>query len=257
MLENGFDNDDPMVFRSGKICERGNLHKGDVVLKYGACSEVTRGVFRTNGGAIRQNHMVGKLGNFDFLLRNQIEILNVGSRPFAEHGDSGALVFVQDNGELLAIGVLEGDMGDSRYMITPICDVLRALGMPEGSKMKSFETETRLIASAPQDNTSQRFSFSASTPSSKNFSSSFSDSGFSMSMSSSADSMAFIGIVEEKLKVMDEDIIKKLEKQSVEIKEEVASSLGALKADLKEELQQSQKAYMEQIQQMLAQFFGK
>lgn len=109
------------------------------VVKYGYSTEVTRGAFRIFGSVVAGHNAVGTNNGASFLLLNQLEVLKIGDIPFAEAGDSGALVFVKsDSSHLKAVGLLEGSMGDGRYMVTPIQDIFRAIGLRDGHMFKQF-----------------------------------------------------------------------------------------------------------------------
>lgn len=124
-----------MIYNTGKTYDCSTLKRNTVVFKYGAITEVTRGVFRLQGSSLSRTNVVE--GN-RFTLHNQLEILPEGEGNFSTFGDSGALVFVEDNDELIAIGIVEGHMTDKLSIVTPIRDILRAFDMPPDSCLKKF-----------------------------------------------------------------------------------------------------------------------
>lgn len=101
------------------------------VIKYGAKTTLTRGVFGFNGTnvAYRPIHY-----SRDIVLKNQIEILDITlCGPFAEGGDSGSLVFTVSGNKLVAFGLLLG--GECGFtVVTPIHEVLEAINCREMRK---------------------------------------------------------------------------------------------------------------------------
>ncbi|XP_053405403.1 uncharacterized protein LOC128558950 [Mercenaria mercenaria] len=135
-IEAGFDQSRPMIFNSGITRDLSDDDISTEVVKFGAITGVTRGLVRMNGSIIRRTNMCG-YSEFGYLLHNQVEILSVGSKPFALSGDSGALVFAKDrSNELVAVGMVEGGMSDGRIMITPMCQILAELIPPSEVQTK-------------------------------------------------------------------------------------------------------------------------
>jgi hypothetical protein len=56
---------------------------------------------------------------------------------FAAEGDSGALVFCESDEGLVAAGLLEGG-GKGYAIMTPICDILHAVGYSPPYALKTF-----------------------------------------------------------------------------------------------------------------------
>jgi hypothetical protein len=106
-------------------------------------SGITRGSFALQGAVVRKGQMQGNRDGFDFRLMNQIVVLKIGDNSFAEHGDSGALVLIEGGRDSTAIGIVEGGM-TGRVFVTPICDILRAVGCTELKMHKFTPTCTQL-----------------------------------------------------------------------------------------------------------------
>jgi hypothetical protein len=101
-------------------------------------SGITRGSFALQGAVVRKGQMQGQCRGFGFSLMNQIVVLQIGESPFAEPGDSGALVLIEGGQDSIAIGIVEGGM-KGRVFVTPICDILRAVDCRKREfKMHSF-----------------------------------------------------------------------------------------------------------------------
>ena len=92
---------------------------------------------------MRQRQMEGQHCGFGFNLKNQIAILQIGENPFAEPGDSGALVLIEGKQDSVAIGIVEGGTR-GRVFVTPICDILRAVGCTH-LKMCNFPPNTHQV----------------------------------------------------------------------------------------------------------------
>ncbi|XP_060590498.1 uncharacterized protein LOC132745569 [Ruditapes philippinarum] len=140
-IQAGFDDDHPLCFNSGDIREMKNINPRTEVYKLGMSSGITRGSFELQGAAVRRRQMQGRSHSFGFHLKNQIVILPIGHDPFAEPGDSGALVLMEGEKDSVAIGIVEGGMHGFVF-VTPICDILRAAGCTE-LKMYQFKTEQK------------------------------------------------------------------------------------------------------------------
>jgi hypothetical protein len=138
----GFDDDHPLCFNSGDICEMANIKPRTEVYKLGMSSGITRGSFELRGAAVRRRQMKGQCLSFGFYLKDQIVILPIGHNHFAERGDSGSLVLIEGEQDSVAIGIVEGGMHGFVF-VTPICDILRAVGCTE-FKMCQFKSEQKL-----------------------------------------------------------------------------------------------------------------
>jgi hypothetical protein len=136
VLFSGFDASNPLCFSSGEVCETNEIKRRTEVYKFGMSSGITRGSFALQGAVVRKSQMQGHCHGFGFRLMNQIEVLKIGENPFAEPGDSGALVLIEGRQDSIAIGIVEGGM-NGRVFVTPICDILRAVGCTE-LKMHRF-----------------------------------------------------------------------------------------------------------------------
>jgi hypothetical protein len=106
-------------------------------------SGITRGSFALQGAVLRKGQMQGHCQGFGFKLMNQMVILQIGENPFAEHGDSGALVLIDGVEDSIAIGIVEGGM-KGRVFVTPICDILRTVGCTELKMHRFTPTCTQL-----------------------------------------------------------------------------------------------------------------
>lgn len=262
MSFSGFTMNKPMLYSNGKVCTREKLEIGRVVIKYGCNTEVTRGVFRLQCGTVRKSHTVGQHRGIGFILHNQIEILSAGEADFCRAGDSGALVFVEENGELSVIGLLVGGTGDGRYLVTPIEDILRSFDLPlDGTFVKFPRLNIPTIPSS--DNLllpRVTFRCSSPLPQLRSTCTSRSDSAVSMSMSMSEESSALYMLFEEKFKALeekvkatDEDITQEVAKHAAETNEKMNQSIDkkidTIKAELKGEIQQSHTLLKREIQE--------
>ncbi|XP_060574489.1 uncharacterized protein LOC132732140 [Ruditapes philippinarum] len=138
-FEAGFDASNPLCFNSGAVCETSEIKRRTEVYKFGMNSGITRGSFDLQGAALRKGQMQGHQG-FGFNLKNQMVVLQIGKNPFAERGDSGALVLIEGEEDSIAIGIVEGGMNGCVF-VTPLCDILRAVGCTE-LKMHRFTPPT-------------------------------------------------------------------------------------------------------------------
>lgn len=82
------------------------------------------------------------------IFKGQYEFLGVGGKPFATFGDSGSLVFAIDPTEELAkqlqcVGMVCGGTDDYVVFVTPIAEVLKALGLKDDC-FKVFRMETEM-----------------------------------------------------------------------------------------------------------------
>jgi hypothetical protein len=135
-LSSGFDASNPLCFNSGAVSETSQIKRRTEVYKFGMSSGITRGSFDLQGAALRKGQMQGHCQGFGFNLKNQMIVLQIGGNPFAKPGDSGALVLIEGEEDSTAIGIVEGGM-NGRVFVTPICDILRAVGCKE-LKMHRF-----------------------------------------------------------------------------------------------------------------------
>jgi hypothetical protein len=248
-----------MTFCNGKICELEELNKGSVVIKYGWCTEITRGVFRLKGGAVRTSNPVGEHGGAGFLLHNQIEILSAGEDVFAANGDSGAFVFIEENDELSLVGMLEGGLDDGRFIVTPVKDILKALELPIEGTLKTFGKDSDLLSPASAMSLYPNVLFRSSTPKpSRPFSNSRTDSAISMntSVSEDASTSVLLSLVDDRLKVANDNISQEVAKQVSQIKAEMSENmdnkLTLVKAELKNEIQQCVQQQTDLLQQFLS-----
>ncbi|XP_053388956.1 uncharacterized protein LOC128551998 [Mercenaria mercenaria] len=125
-IEAGFTDKKPLTYNSGNVCESSDIHLRTEVYKYGMATGITRGSFALQGAVVRKEKMEVNGHHFGYSLKNQLVVLQIGSEPFAEAGDSGALVMIEDDHhDSVAIGIVEGGI-KGRVFVTPICDILRA-----------------------------------------------------------------------------------------------------------------------------------
>ncbi|XP_053408300.1 uncharacterized protein LOC128559784 isoform X2 [Mercenaria mercenaria] len=242
--EAGFDNG--MSYTSGKTLEMADLPRRTDVIKYGIYSHVTRGCFRLDGASIRNNNALGTIHNLGFLLHNQIEIEEIGHVRFAEPGDSGALVMTEEeNGDLVAIGLLEGEM-DGIYIVTPICDVLAALGIPRNQGLKRFGPLTvstnRLNEQSQHIPTTQ----TNATP----------DSGISISSQNSPERNDFLQLVSkvdnlsDRFSNVEQDLPQDVARHAAENNYQMTEKLKAMETDLQHQFMEHRKQYTEIKDQM-------
>ncbi|XP_053408297.1 uncharacterized protein LOC123560069 isoform X2 [Mercenaria mercenaria] len=250
-------------FSTGKICNREEVNrlirsKTLTVVKFGCSSGWTRGRFRFSAGAARLSNMVASIHSFGILLHNQFEIENIGETEFAEFGDSGALVFTDENNELSVIGIVEGGTPGLIY-VTPICDVFSALELQNVQSTKEFTLHYQDIQNIPMDVTPDSYSSRTITDRS--------DSGIS------TNDEAILKHIEEKFQTFDQEITQEVARQVHKIKENmnttvnqelspVKSELSTLKSEvtlLKSEIQSKMQeqftAQTNSIKNMLSEFF--
>jgi hypothetical protein len=129
VLFSGFDASNQLCFNSGEVVLDTSLLKPRTeVLKFGMSSGITIGAIALSGTVLRR---VDRL-----YLKNQIMIIQIGDKPFAEHGDSGSLVLIKGTRDYAALGMVVGGMRGFTF-VTPMCDILRAVGCKD-EKMCEF-----------------------------------------------------------------------------------------------------------------------
>lgn len=136
----GFTDVNPMEFPSGHCTKIEDAMEGCEVVKFGATTGITRGL-------IAHNCLYTKRSDFKNLafkdaMFNQIEVIPLqGFHGFAQKGDSGALVFMANRGnrnDLVAVGMVVGGNTLNTTVVTPILDILKALGINNLS-FKTFD----------------------------------------------------------------------------------------------------------------------
>ncbi|XP_053408356.1 uncharacterized protein LOC123559853 isoform X2 [Mercenaria mercenaria] len=213
-------------FSTGKMCNREEVNrlirsKTLTVVKFGCSSGWTRGSFRFSAGAARWSNMVGSIHNFGILLHNQFEIENIGETLFAEFGDSGALVFTDENNELSVIGTVEGGTPGVIY-VTPICDVFSALELQNVQSTKEFTLHYQDIQNIPMEIRSDSYSSRTITDRS--------DSGIS------TNDDAVLKHIEEKFKTFDQEITQEVARHVQEIKQNMNTRVNQELRPVKSEL---------------------
>ncbi|XP_053373325.1 uncharacterized protein LOC128546561 [Mercenaria mercenaria] len=136
----GFDDENPLTYNSGKVLKASeiNRRRKSELYKFGMATGVTRGAFAYQGAAVRLEKMEGQSYGLGFCLKNQIVALKIGDSPFADVGDSGALVLsAGEDIDSVAVGIVVGGLQGSVF-VTPIHDILMALGCTDG--MYQFNT---------------------------------------------------------------------------------------------------------------------
>ncbi|XP_060555803.1 uncharacterized protein LOC132716510 isoform X2 [Ruditapes philippinarum] len=114
------------------------------VVKFGSRTELRDGKIKFGGMGVKKIKSCPLFsGCATITLFNQIEVENyTPGLPFADQGDSGALVFVVDNNsQHTCIGIVEGGTTYGTVVVTPIVPILEELNVPG---LKSFEKETTL-----------------------------------------------------------------------------------------------------------------
>lgn len=109
--------------------------------KYGCRTGWTTGMFHLDGAAFRMPHPVqdGET-QFNICLHNQFEIQSDSENDFAAKGDSGALVFIEDNEKLVAIGMVEAGMAEDVCFVTPLDAIFEALRLNPKDGLKNFNS---------------------------------------------------------------------------------------------------------------------
>lgn len=131
-----------------------------LVYKYGFETKLTIGACRVIGASVRTRVLTN--APFSIVLHDQIEIESVGNTPFADYGDSGAIVLTYHGTELIAVGILEGKSEmDGVYLITPISPILKQLATDANKtcRLKQFKTYKQPIVDAlllDEDSTNQK-----------------------------------------------------------------------------------------------------
>lgn len=114
-----------------------------IVIKFGSNTGLTRGAFRLNGAQVRVKRDVDlttPINPQTFTMKGQYEIQSVGPTDFFQPGDSGSGVYIVDeNKQIHCIGIAIGCTKYRSAIVTPIKDVLEALGLPR--KLKTFVPE--------------------------------------------------------------------------------------------------------------------
>ncbi|XP_053390142.1 uncharacterized protein LOC128553055 [Mercenaria mercenaria] len=213
-------------FSTGKIYNREEVNrlirsKTLTVVKFGCSSGWTRGSFRFSAGAARLSNMVASIHSFGILLHNQFEIENIGETQFAEFGDSGALVFTDENNELSVIGIVEGGTPGVIY-VTPICDVFSALELQNVQCTKEFTLHYQGMQNIPMEMRSDSYSSRTLTDRS--------DSGIS------TNDEAVLKHIEEKFKIFDQEITQEVARQVHEINENMNTTVNQELSPVKSEL---------------------
>lgn len=127
---------------SGEICsDLTECNKNRKVAKFGASTALTLGNFSFDGAAITSAQLI-KYSTLDILLMNQIVINDIEEdddedKIFSKLGDSGSLVFLIKDTGLVGIGILIGK-GNGITVVTPICEILKAIGMVPPLALKVF-----------------------------------------------------------------------------------------------------------------------
>lgn len=128
-----------MSYDSGKIADfSSRLGPGDVI-KYGAVSHLTNGkvISLANIVSVKAFEKLDINNQYDLTLHNLLEIITTdNTRPFADPGDSGALVFCRgENNDLFCVGMVEGGTSQKTTVVVPIAAILQELNV---HKLKSF-----------------------------------------------------------------------------------------------------------------------
>ncbi|XP_045169699.2 uncharacterized protein LOC123532349 [Mercenaria mercenaria] len=135
-----------MKFCSGLSVGCSRLKCG-AVRKFGATSDKTDGtvVMEAPSLSVKYYRTWEHLSDFKMVLHNLLEVktLSVSAQgervPFADFGDSGALVFCDGHdGEMLCVGVVEGGISTDTVAVMPIMPILNELNVPG---FKNFELE--------------------------------------------------------------------------------------------------------------------
>jgi hypothetical protein len=142
-FSSGFDAINPLCFHSGAVWETSEIRRGTEVFKFGMNSGITRGCFALQGAVVRTSQMQAQCHGFRFKLMNQMVVLQRGDIPFAKPGDSGALALIEGGQDTIAIGIVEGGM-NGLVFVSPICDILRAVGCTELKMHRFTRTCTQL-----------------------------------------------------------------------------------------------------------------
>ncbi|XP_060560066.1 uncharacterized protein LOC132720096 [Ruditapes philippinarum] len=133
-------------YDSWRMCDTGMLNlTQDRVVKFGSTTELRDGKIIFDAMGVKELESCPLFsGCATITLFNQIEVKDhTHGLPFADRGDSGALVFVVDdnNSQHTCIGIVEGGTTYGTVVVTPIVPILEELNVP---CLKSFETEINL-----------------------------------------------------------------------------------------------------------------
>lgn len=108
-------------------------------MKYGCSTGWTRGKLRLDGAVFRAPHPIQDGdAHFNVCLHNQFEVSSDTKGDFAASCDSGALVFMENNDELVAVGMVAAGMAEDVCFVTPLHEILKALGLDPSDGLKQF-----------------------------------------------------------------------------------------------------------------------
>ena len=123
--------------------DRLNRNEGHV-FKFGSETELRDGTIEFDTVSVKEvDSYPLALGYAEIKLFKQIEVKPLSDGlPFANKGDSGALVFlVERNNRHAYIGIVEGGTSYGTVIVTPIVPILQEIDVP---CLKNFETESNL-----------------------------------------------------------------------------------------------------------------
>lgn len=120
-----------LVYTSGNTFKIGSDNfeqcRKNPIVKYGAETSLRRGYLKSRRMSFMPNKVTYNNGP-DIIYSNQIQIYHRRKyKPFADHGDSGALVFMVTDDGLVSIGLLMA-VANGFSVVNPIHDVLEAFG---------------------------------------------------------------------------------------------------------------------------------
>ena len=135
----GYELDGLPEYEMGNITRDVNVFREKPLLKSGTSTGLTRGFFKLNGLEVRIHNgplSYGDGTSRDVVMRGQYEIQKQVYPYFFDKGDSGSAVFVKDGNELICIGLAIGITSFGTTVVTPIGEILDALGLLENQVTK-------------------------------------------------------------------------------------------------------------------------
>ncbi|XP_060603964.1 uncharacterized protein LOC132756836 isoform X2 [Ruditapes philippinarum] len=135
-----------MQFHRGKVAGFSRLRFGRVK-KFGAATDTTDGTIVMEAPILSVKYCKDfqYSGDYQMILHNLLEVKTLsvtpqgGIVPFADSGDSGALVFCDGNdGEMLCVGIIEGGITAGTVVVMPIMPILDILKVKD---FTNFELE--------------------------------------------------------------------------------------------------------------------
>ena len=134
VLFSGYELDGLPEYEMGYITRNVNTFREKPLIKSGTSTGLTQGFFKLNGLEVRVHDgplSYGDGTSRNVVMRGQYEIQKQMYPYFFDKGDSGSAVFVKDGTKLICIGLAIGITSFGTTVVTPIGEILDALGLKE------------------------------------------------------------------------------------------------------------------------------